>query len=287
MRRRDALRSGLLAGAALAMPATGRAGPPRRSPAGAGIIDSHVHLKHGDAARTEFPARTIVEVMDAAGIDRSVVFAICTSGRRAIAMAEAAVAEFPERLIAYAYGLPSYERPVLKDLEAALAGGVFRGIKVHAGECTLADYVIDPLLKLAGRLGVPCLIDAAGNLAAARRIAGSFPETTVVFAHMGRYGATDAALVDGFIGLAGDHERVYLDLSGVALEARLAEAARRLGPGKLIWGTDGPYAHPDLVAFARDELAKIRRLPIDEAGKAAILGGNVAGLLGLPDRPPG
>lgn len=261
-------------------PAAGQApaGGPARAKV---IIDSHVHLKHGDAARTEFPARAIVEIMDQAGIDRSIVFAMSTTTKRSIEMAEQAVAQFPERLIPYAYALPSYERPVLKELEAALAGRLFRGIKIHRSECTLAEYVIDPVLKVAGRFGVPCLIDATGNAAAARRLAAAFPENDLIFAHMGAYRTTDARVVDAFIKLAEDHGRVRLDLSGVVLEAKIGEAVRRLGAGKLVWGTDGPQAQPDLVGFARGELAKIRRLPISPAEKEDILGGNIARLLKL------
>ena len=247
-----------------------------------GVIDSHVHLKHGDAARTEFTAGAIVEVMDKAGIDKSIVFAMCTTTKRSIEMAERAVAEFPDRLIPYAYALPHYERPVLKELESALAGRLFRGIKIHAGECTLADYIIDPVLKLADRFGAPCLIDAAGNLAAARRLAETFPKNSIIFAHMGAYGTTNAKLVDSFIKLAEDHDRVRLDLSGVALESKIGEAVRRVGAGKLVWGTDGPYAHPDLVTFARTELEKVRRLPISQSEKDDILGGNIARLLKTP-----
>jgi len=186
------------------------AGGPARAQA---VIDSHVHLKHGDAAKTEYPARVIVEVMDKAGIDRSIVFAMSTTTRRSIEMAEQAVAQYPDRLIPYAYALPSYERPVLKELEAALAGRLFRGIKIHRGECTLAEYVIDPVLKLAGRFGVPCLIDATGNDAVARRLAETFPEIDPIFAHMGAYGTTNARVVDAFIELAEDHDRVRLDVS--------------------------------------------------------------------------
>jgi predicted TIM-barrel fold metal-dependent hydrolase len=258
---------------------TGRAGKQA-------VIDSHVHLKHGDAARTEFSARVIVEVMDKAGIDQSIVFAMCTTTKRSIEMAERAVAEYPSRLIPYAYALPHYERPVIKELEAALAGRRFRGIKIHAGECRLEEYLIDPVLKLAGRFGVPCLIDAAGNHAAAKRLAEAFPENSLIFAHMGAYGTTNAHLVDSFIRLAEDHDRVLLDLSGVALEAKIAEAARKVGAAKLVWGTDGPYAHPDLVTFARNELEKIRRLPISQKEKDDILGGNIARLLKSFERSP-
>jgi predicted TIM-barrel fold metal-dependent hydrolase len=245
------------------------------------IIDSHVHLKHGDAKRTEFPAQVIIDVMDKAGIDRSVVFAMCTTTKRSIEMAELAAKRYPDRLIPYAYALPHYERPVIKELEAALAGKLFKGIKVHAGECTLPDYIIDPVLKLAGRFDVPCLIDVTGNHAAAQRMAEAFPDNTLIYAHLGRYQARDPKLVDSFIKVAEDHKKVYLDLSGVELVAKIDDAVKRVGAGKLIWGTDGPYENPDLVTFARNELDKVRKLRISQEEKDDILGGNIAKLLKL------
>lgn len=244
------------------------------------IIDSHVHLKHGDAARTEYSAKTIVQIMDAVGIDKSVVFAMSTTTRRSIEMARQAVEQYPDRLIAYLYALPHYERPVLEEMEAAFAEGTFRGIKIHAGECTLAEYVIDPVLALAGRVGVPCLIDAAGNLRAAERLAKKFPETSILFAHMGRYLTKDDKLIDGFIRLAEVSENVWLDLSGVALVEKIQQAAEQIGPGKLVWGTDGPHTDPDLVGYARRELEKVTTLEVAQDAKAQILGGNIARLLG-------
>jgi len=85
------------------------------------------------------------------------------------------VSQYPGRLIPFAYALPNYERPVLRELEAALAGGLFQGFKVHAGECTLAEYVIDPVVKLAGRFGVPCLIDVKGDVPVAKRPGRGLP----------------------------------------------------------------------------------------------------------------
>ncbi|MCS7238260.1 MAG: amidohydrolase [Thermoguttaceae bacterium] len=245
------------------------------------IVDSHVHLKHGDAARTEYSARAIVEVMDAVGIHRSVVFAMSTTTQRSIEMARQAAEEFPGRLIPYVYALPHYERPVIREIEAALDTGLFRGIKIHAGECTLAEYVVDPVLKLAGRRGVPCLIDCLGNVGVARRMAESFPDTRLIVAHMGRYLARDEKLVDQFIELAERHPNVFLDTSGVVLVRKITEAVSRLGSGRLIWGTDGPHPQPDLVAFARAELEKIRSLPITDEDKARILGRNILELLKL------
>jgi predicted TIM-barrel fold metal-dependent hydrolase len=219
--------------------------------------------------------------MDRAGIDKSVVFAMSTTTARSIAMAERAVAQYPDRLIAYAYALPNYERPVIKELEAALAGGLFRGIKIHAGECTLADYVIDPVLTLAGRFGVPCLIDVVGRDAVAKRLAQAFPENTLIFAHMGRYKTNDPKLVDAFIQIAAEHDKVLLDLSGVDLVPKIAEAVRKVGARKLVWGTDGPHPEPDLVTYARSNVEKVTQSPITQKEKDQILGGNIARLLRL------
>jgi len=245
------------------------------------VVDSHVHLKHGDAARTEYTADTIVDIMDKVGIDISIVFAICTTTRRSIEMAEKAVSKYPDRLIPYVYALPHYERPVVKEIGAALSGGLFRGIKIHAGECTLAEYVVDPVLELAGRCRVPCLIDCLGNHSAARRMAKAFPGTKLIIAHMGRYLSSDKGLVDQFIGLAGECDNVLLDVSGVVLVEKIAEAVRRIGSARLVWGTDGPHPKPDTVTFARTELNKVRQLDLGEDDKANLLGRTILGLLGL------
>jgi predicted TIM-barrel fold metal-dependent hydrolase len=246
-----------------------------------GYVDAHVHLKHGDAERTEYSAETIVRTMDAAGIDRSVVFAMSTTTRRSIEMAQAAVRQFPERLIPYAYALPSYERAVLPELDRALGEGGFRGIKLHVGECTLAGYVVDPVIELAGRHGAPCLIDCGGRYGPMRRLAQALPKTPLIVAHMGKYLCQDEALIDRFIGLAEGNDNVYLDVSGVVLLSKIEEAVGRLGADRVIFGTDGPHLAPDTVGYARAEVGKIVGLGLDPQEKAMVLGGTIARLLGI------
>lgn len=246
-----------------------------------GIIDCHVHLKHGDAARTEWSADAIVEIMDLVGIQRSVVFAMSTTTARSIEMARDAVQKYPDRLVPFLYALPSYERPVLKEIETAISEQGFRGIKIHAGECTLAEYIIDPVLRLAGSFPVPCLIDCAGNATVAARMAEAFPGTPLLYAHMGRYLSTDPQLLEQFIRMAEKHENVFLDLSAVALVYKMEEAAQRLGARRLVWGTDGPYKNPDVASYARSELDKVRQLKLSDADKDLILGGNIARLVNL------
>jgi predicted TIM-barrel fold metal-dependent hydrolase len=217
--------------------------------------------------------------MDKAGIDRSVVFAMSTTTRHSIEMAEAAVKKYPDRLIPYVYALPHYERPVIKEIEAALAGGVFRGIKIHAGECTLAEYVVDPVLRIAGKRAAPCLFDCGGNYAAAKRMAQGFPGTKLIVAHMGRYLSTDRKLIEQFIGLAEQFANVVLDVSGVVVPEMIAQAVRRIGSSRMVWGTDGPHPKPDTATFARTELDQIRQLRLSRQDTDNLLGRTILGLL--------
>ncbi len=245
------------------------------------VIDSHAHLKHGDSGHTEYSPEQIVATMDSAGIDRAVVFGICTTPERAIEMARAAAVMFPKRLIPYAYGLPSYSGDVLRLVERAVREFGFKGIKIHAGECTLADYVSDPIFALAGDLGVPCLVDCCGNFSAMERPAAKFPKTRFIVAHLGLYLATDVRVIDNFIAMAERRPNVLLDVSGVVQTWKIREAVQRIGSSRIVWGTDGPHPCPDTATFARDELSKVRALRLAPADEEAVLGGTIARVLGL------
>ncbi|MBN1671547.1 MAG: amidohydrolase [Kiritimatiellae bacterium] len=245
------------------------------------IIDSHVHLKHGGAGAVEYSPEEIVRVMDAAGIDKSVVFAMSTTTAHSIEMAEAAVRTFPDRLVPYVYALPRYDRPVLTELEDALANRGFRGIKIHQGQCSLQDYIVGPVFELAAARGVPCLIDFAGQSGLAEELATRYPAARIIIAHIGKYLCTDDRLLDQFIAIAENHENVRLDVSGVVRLWKIEDAVRRIGAGRLIWGTDGPHPAPDTVRFARRELDNIRNLDLDADAKAKLLGGSIRDLLDL------
>lgn len=243
------------------------------------IIDSHVHLKHGNIARTEYSPEIIVETMKKAGIDVSVVFAMSTSTKRSIEMALTAYRKFPDKLVPYVYALPSYEKPVIGEIEEAITKLGFKGIKIHVGECTIAEYVVDPVIALAERLNVPCLIDCAGRYSDIKRISKEFPNTKIIIAHFGRYLCKDEALIDKFIDLAFHHKNIYLDTSGVTLTHKIKEAVEKIGSTRIIFGTDGPHEDPDTVGFVRKEIEKIKNLGLNSQDEENIMWRNIADLL--------
>ncbi len=69
---------------------------------------------------------------------------------------------------------------------------------------------------------------------------------------------------------------VYADTSGVRRFDYFVQAIQRSGPGKILFGSDGPWLHPGL------ELHKIKLLGLSPRNEALILGDNLAWLM----RPP-
>jgi len=242
------------------------------------IIDSHCHLKHGDAAGTEYSADQIVEVMDAAGIDRSVVFAMQTTTRRSIEMATAAVSQYPDRLIPYVYAIPSYENSVLPELQDALEGG-FLGIKMHVGECRLKSHISDPVFDLAAAMDAPVLMDLSDDLCTAKRLARDFPDTKLIIVQFGQYKCINEPLINDFIAVAENQHNVWLDACGVVMTYMIGEAVNRVGAERVMFGTDGPHTKPDLVNYARYAIRQVEMLEIADSDKEMVLGGSVQRLL--------
>ena len=149
-----------------------------------------------------------------------------------------------------------------------------RGIKMHAGECGVQDYIAGPVLSLAAELGVPCLIDVTSNLAVAKTLATHYPNTTIIFPHLGGCSISEPG-IDGFIELGRDYENVFLDTSYQALAWKIGDAVERAGARKVIWGSDGPLIHPAL------ELQKVKILGLPQEEEALVLGENIARLIGL------
>jgi predicted TIM-barrel fold metal-dependent hydrolase len=245
------------------------------------LCDSHCHLKHGDRAQTEYSPNQIVEVMDEAGIDKTIVFAMSTTSTRATELALAALKAHPDRLIPYAYAIPNIASSAIREVERAVSELGFRGIKVHGGETKLVTHIIDPIFDLAAKLEVPCLVDFIGNVGHTQRILETFPNTQVIIAHLGKYLCTDRNLINRFIELAEKHENAILDISGVVLPWKITEAVTRIGSDRITFGIDGPHPYPTLAGYARTEIETVKSLDLSETDLDNLFWNTIAQLLKL------
>jgi predicted TIM-barrel fold metal-dependent hydrolase len=242
------------------------------------IVDGHCHVGRGDALTGPWDVGHLGEYLrraDVAGIDRTVLFSVfhgdyATANR----MVARVVANRPDRFIGFAFVHPVRDAGRIADLvsEAVHQHG-FRGLKVHRHDGRLTPEIAEA----ARQYGLPVLYDPMGDAAALDLFATEFPDVDFIVPHLGSFAdnwSAQRVVVDQLT----RHANLYADTSGVRRFDLLVEVVRRAGPGKLIFGSDGPWLHPVL------ELAKVRALCLPEPAERAVLGGTLLGLLG-PEQP--
>lgn len=238
------------------------------------IVDCHCHAGRGDGLTgpwdTEAPLTRYLQRCARAGIARSVVFAAFHSDYRS-ANREVArlVAARPARLLGFAFVHAQADRGRVHALvrEAVEQHG-FVGIKVHRHDARITREVCEA----AREHGLPVLYDVAGEIAPIELLATQYPDVDFIVPHLGSFAddwAAQLALIDHLV----RHPNVHADSSGVRRFDLLKQAARRAGAHKLLFGTDGPWLHPQA------ELEKIRLLRLPAAQEALVLGGNLLRLI--------
>jgi len=254
------------------------------------IIDADCHISSTHFDELALTAPELVEHMDRAGVDKAVVW-LKPPYSKDIAPENRAVYEatkaFPERLIGFGWANPRLGRNATQDtIRRCFEEYGFAGIKFNGAQ---DGYVIDdatlslPMIEQAARYGKPLAfhigIDFPEETHPYRlgNIAARFPELPIVMVHMG--GAGYPALDRAALEVAQVHANITIVGSAIH-ERAILRAITTLGAERVCFGSDMPFflMHTRLALYR----ALLRDLPA--AQQAAVLGGNMARLLGLPAR---
>ncbi len=234
------------------------------------VIDAHVHIGVGDGLRGPWDTRTSLatywERARAAGIDGAVLMPVLTSDyQRANRDIGAIVTRHPRKFLAYCFvNTVTQAGGIAAAVAEAVRGWGCIGIKVHASDGRITREVAE----VARRSGLLVLYDPVGDLASVELVAREYPDVAWVIPHLSSF-ADDWKAQVAFVDQLCRLPNVFTDTSGVRYFDVLADAARRAGPHKILFGSDGPLLHPAV------ELAKARLLARDPEGAALILGGNL------------
>jgi uncharacterized protein len=238
------------------------------------IIDSHCHAGKGDGLTgpwdTSAPLGNYLRRASQAGINRTVLFPAFHSDY-GIANREVAgiVASQPERFFGFAFVHAANDRSRMHSLvKVAVEEYGFVGIKVHRHDARISREVCEA----ARAYGLPVLYDPVGEVSVAELLATEYPDVDFIFAHLGSF-ADDWRAQQAFIDPLSRYPNIYTDTSGIRRFDLLQQALDRAGPGKILFGSDGPWLHPGL------ELAKVAALESRAADRAMILGGNFLRLI--------
>lgn len=247
------------------------------------IIDCHCHAGKGDGLTgpwdTAAPLKDYLRWAEAAGIARTVLFAAFHSDY-AVANREVAriVASRPRQFYGFAFVHGQRDHGRVADLvgEAVEAHG-FVGIKVHRHDARITREVC----AVARSYSLPVLYDVMGEVSVVELLATEYPDVPFIIPHLGSF-ADDWRAQSGLIDHLVRYRNIYTDTSGVRRFDLLLRAVRRAGPGKILFGSDGPWLHPGV------ELAKIRALELSPADEDRVLRRNFLELIaraGGPRRP--
>ncbi|MFL6193979.1 MAG: amidohydrolase family protein [Thermoanaerobaculia bacterium] len=245
------------------------------------IVDFHCHAGQGDGLTgppfTDAPLHAYLRRARAAGISRTVVVPCFHSDYdQANAGLARIVAKYPGRLTGFAFVHARRDAGRIREMVSrAVRRWGFRGIKVHGADAPATREVCDA----AREHRIPILIDVTGRAYLLHMLAPAYPDVSFVVAHMGSFW-DDWRAQQQVVDILVRYPNVYADTSGVRRFDYLVEAVRKAGPGKLLFGTDGPWLHPGL------ELEKIRLLQLPRDQEARITGGNALRLLARRRREP-
>lgn len=237
------------------------------------IVDCHCHAGLGDGLTgpwdTAAHLHAYLERADRAGIGRTILFAAFHSDY-AVANREVAriVARDPRRFCGFAFVHAERDRGRIEQLVRESVAFGFRGIKLHRHDARITREVCD----VARAFALPVLYDVVGEISVVELLAREYPDVRFIIPHLGSF-SDDWRAQQGLIDHLVRHPNVYTDTSGVRRFDILAEAVARAGPGKVLFGSDGPWLHPGL------ELAKVRLLGLPPAAERLVLGGNILQLL--------
>jgi uncharacterized protein len=239
------------------------------------IVDGHCHAGKGDGMtdpwNTDAPLDLYLRRAGRAGIQHTIVFPAFNSDyATANAQLASLIARYPRRLTGFAFVHCSRDAGRIQAMvEQAVGEWNFRGIKVHAADAPVSREVCEA----ARRLRVPLLVDVAGNASAVDMMASQYPDVSFIIPHLGSFNddwRAQQQLVDQLV----RWPNVYADTSGVRRFDYLVQAARRAGPDKLLFGSDGPWLHPGV------ELYKIKMLGLPKSEEQLVTGHNMLRLIG-------
>lgn len=153
------------------------------------------------------------------------------------------------------------EPDVAQRCDRALDGGQFVGVKLHPllDAYHPDDPSVHPVMEVLRAHDAPALIHCGHPIFtlpwSIEELSRSFPDVRIVLGHMGH---GNIVYINAAIDVAERNDNVYLETSGMPMHTKIAEAVRRVGRERVMFGSDVPF-HDASV-----ELLKVRKSGLND-----------------------
>lgn len=251
------------------------------APAALASLTTHA----GDAFSPHYDGTVsgLSRTMRTAGIDLGVLQPVATKPTQVARINDWAAAIDTDRVMAFGAMHPDLEDPVAELYRMRDLG--LKGFKMHPEHQTFVPHEprLDALWSAAAELGMIAFLHAGadvihphvhGTAASFATLIERHPDLTLVLAHLGGFRQWHE-VCDALAG-----SNVWMDTAytlGHLADDEWLSLVRGHGVERILFGSDGPWVEP------ADDIAYLRRIGLDDAETAAILGGNAVRLLGLDD----
>ena len=260
------------------------------------IIDAHCHLWPDHLAPQVLARRPagldpvsngtvagLRRTMESAGIDHAMVLGIAANARTVQRTNE--FIGSVDRACFTPFGTVHPGLPIEANLASLRDNGI-TGVKLHPlfQELSLGDPAVIDLVRALAAARVTVITHAgAGSDATAndrgapaklRALIEAVPEVTLIACHFGGYHRLDEA-EELIVGSPVRLETSWPPRLGDLGRQRVRDLVRRHGADRVVYGSDWPMTDPAA------EIAAIRALGLTPEEEAAVLGGNLAAILGL------
>jgi predicted TIM-barrel fold metal-dependent hydrolase len=227
------------------------------------IFDAHMHVGDFPGFGVSLDQEGLIALMAECGLDRVVLFHPDNAYAAEVAAA-----------VPGAYGLV-WSNPrmagYVEETERYLDEYGFRGIKLHPllDGYHPNDPAVHPLMRLAEERRVPVLVHTGHPIFtlpwSVEELAVQFPGVDVIFGHMGH---GNIVYINASIDIAVRRPNVYLETSGMPMHTKIREAVERVGPDRVLYGSDAPFHHPKV------EMLKVELSGLTPELQKRVLGDN-------------
>ncbi len=254
------------------------------------IIDADCHISPTLEGGNSISIEELLRRMDQAGVDKALTW-LQPPYRRETDEANAYVAkgmkEHPDRVLGFGWADPHLGIEKAKDtVRRCIYDYGFYGVKLNGAQnnffiddSVLSIPVIEEIAKTGKILAFHVGADAYDQTNPFRvgKVAGRFPQLTILMVHMG--GVTSPDLAQAAIEVAQEHPNLILIGSAVR-STRILKAIKALGATRVCFGSDTPFE------VMRVEVARYRALldgEVSESERYNIMAGNIIRLFGIKE----